>query len=135
GGPTTGRAAAPPINLLALSGAPRRFDVAGCMVKLAGSNPTERSSGQVEAAGGIPRRGRRTLRVVAHQAAVCLIQHNPDFEAFFRRLTQREQRRLVPKAARVAVANKLMRILWAMATSGQAYDSQLATRGRLAAAA
>jgi len=123
------------INLLALAGDPRRFDDAGCMVKLAGSNPTERSSGQVEAAGGIPRRRRRPLRVVACQAAVCLVQHNPDFEAFFRRLTQREQRRLVPKAARVAVANKLMRILWAMATSGQAYDSQLATQGRLAAAA
>jgi transposase len=123
------------INLLALSGDPRRFDVAGCMVKLAGSNPTERSSGQVEAAGGIPRRGRRTLRVVAHQAAVCLIQHNPDFEAFFRHLTQRGQRRLVIKAAQVAVANKLMRIVWAMATSGRAYDSRLATQGRLTEAA
>lgn len=123
------------INLLALSGDPRRFDDAGCMVKLAGSNPTERSSGQVEASGGIPRRGRRTLRVVACQAAVCLIKHNPDFEAFFRRLTQRPQRPLAAKAARVAVANKLMRILWAMAVSGQAYDSQLATQGRLAAAA
>jgi transposase len=123
------------INLLALSGDPRRFDESGCMVKLAGSNPTDRSSGEKEAAGGIPRRGRRTLRVVACQAAVCLIQHNPDFEAFFRRLTQREQRRLAAKAAQVAVANKLMRIVWAMATSGQAYDSRLATQGRLAEAA
>lgn len=122
------------INLLALSGDPRRFDVAACMPKLAGSNPTERSSGQVEAAGGISRRGRRTLRVVACQAAVCLIQHNPDFEAFFHRLTQRQPRPMAAKAARVAVANKLLRILWAMATSGQAYDSQLATQGRLAQA-
>jgi len=123
------------VNLLALSGDPRRFDEAGCMVKLAGSNPTERSSGQVEASGGIPRRGRRTLRLVACQAATCLALHNPDFEAFFRHLTQRQHRQLAPKAARVAVANKLLRILWAMATAGQNYDSRLATRGRLADAA
>lgn len=114
------------INLLALSGDPRRFDDAACMCKLAGSNPTERSSGEVTASGGIHRRGRTTLRFVAHQAAVNLVRHHPDFSARFRALTARPDHRLVPNQAYLAVANKLLRTLWAMAVSGQPYSSAIA---------
>ena len=53
-------------NLLALTGDPARFDDGRCLVKLAGSNPTERSSGERSAPGGIHRRGRPTLRLVAY---------------------------------------------------------------------
>jgi hypothetical protein len=113
-------------NLLALSGDPRRLDDARCMVKLAGSNPTERSSGEQQASGGIHRRGRPLLRLLAHQAAVCLVRHHPDFEARFTELTTRQHRPLHPKQAYIAVANKLLRTLWAMAVSGQPYQRALA---------
>jgi transposase len=109
------------VNLLALTGDPRRLDDARCMVKLAGSNPTERSSGEQQAGGGIHRRGRPLLRMLAHQAAVCLVRHNRDFEARFRWLTTRPSRPLLKKQAYLAVANKLLRILWALATSGEPY--------------
>ena len=52
--------------LLALTGDPARYDDARCLVKLAGSNPTERSSEEREAAGGIHRRGRPGLRYLAY---------------------------------------------------------------------
>lgn len=113
-------------NLLALAGDPRRLDDARCMVKLAGTNPTERSSGEQQAPGGIHRRGRPLLRLVAHQAAVCLVRHNPDFEARFVELTTRQQRPLAKQAAYVAVGNKLLRTLWAMAVSGERYRTQRA---------
>jgi len=64
------------VNLLALTGDLRRFDDARCLPKLAGSNPTERSSGQSHAPGGIHRRGRKTLRLLAYQAA-CLPSRPP----------------------------------------------------------
>jgi transposase len=118
------------INLLAISGDPRRFDDAGCMCKLAGSNPTQRSSGEVEAAGGIHRRGRQTLRFLAHQAAINLVHHHPDFRQRFLALTQRQHRRLTKKQAYMAVANKVLRTLWAMAVTGQPYSSAIA-RGEL----
>jgi transposase len=118
------------INLLAVSGDPRRFDDAGCMCKLAGSNPTERSSGEVKAAGGIHRRGRPTLRFLAHQAAINLVHHHPDFRQRFLALTQRQHGRLTKKQAYVAVANKVLRTLWAMAVTGQPYSSAIA-RGEL----
>jgi transposase len=125
------------VNLLALTGDLRRFDDARCLPKLAGSNPTERSSGQSHAPGGIHRRGRKTLRLVAYQAAVCLVLHNPDFRQRFVALTQREHHRLEKRQAYVAVANKLLRTLWTMATSGRSYDSQIAlgiVRGEVRAA-
>ena len=123
------------VNLLALAGDPRRLDDAGCMLKLAGSNPTERSSGEIKAAGPIHRRGRPNLRLVSYQAAVCLARHNPEFRARFDHLTTRSRNPLEPKPARVAVANKLLRVLWAMAVSGRAYSAQLANTGRVEAAA
>ncbi|HSW43576.1 MAG TPA: IS110 family transposase [Patescibacteria group bacterium] len=112
-------------NLLALTGDPRRLDDARCMVKLAGSNPTERSSGEQQAAGGIHRRGRPLLRLLAHQAAVCLVLHHPDFAARFTELTTRPHRPLHKKQAYVAVANKLLRTLWALAVSGEPYQRAL----------
>jgi transposase len=112
-------------NLLALSGDPRRLDDSRCMVKLAGSNPTERSSGEHVAAGGIHRRGRPLLRLLAHQAAVSLVLHNPDFKARFLALTQRHNRPLEKQQAYIAVANKLLRTLWVLAVTGQPYRSQL----------
>lgn len=112
-------------TLLALTGDPRRLDDARCMVKLAGSNPTERSSGEQQAAGGIHRRGRPLLRLLAHQAAVCLVRHNPDFAARFTELTTRPHRPLHKKQAYLAVANKLLRTLWALAVSGVPYQRAL----------
>ncbi|GAC1677665.1 MAG: hypothetical protein NVS9B8_18590 [Candidatus Limnocylindrales bacterium] len=95
------------------------------MVKLAGSNPTERRSGEQQVAGGIHRRGRPLLRLLAHQAAVCLVRHHPDFEARFLALTTRAHRPLHKKQAYLAVANKLLRTLWALAVTGQPYQRSL----------
>ncbi len=122
------------ITLLALTGDPRRFDDSGCLPKLAGSSPTERSSGESTAAGGIHRRGRRTLRLAAYQAAHCLVRHNPDFGRRYVALVQRPHQPLKKKPAMVAIANKLLRTLWAMAVNGQPYDSAVA-RGEVRAQA
>ena len=90
------------------------------------ATPPSAASGQSHAPGGIHRRGRKVLRLLAYQAAVCLVLHNPDFRQRFLALTQREHHRLEKRQAYVAVANKHLRTLWALATSGRAYDSQVA---------
>jgi transposase len=114
-------------NLLALIGDPARFDDGRCLVKLAGSNPTERSSGERSAPGGIHRRGRPTLRVVAYQAAISLARYNPDFrERYLALIAEDRPRRLAKKQAQVALANKLLRTLWALAVSGAPYRSEIA---------
>jgi transposase len=117
-------------GIMGSAGDVRRFDDSGCIIKLAGGNPTERSSGETVAQGGIHRRGRPTLRTLAWQAATNLIRHNPDFGNRYRELITRERRPLKKRQAQLAVANKLLRILWAMAVTGRPYSSELATRGR-----
>lgn len=113
--------------LLALTGDPARFDDARCLVKLAGSNPTERSSGERQASGGIHRRGRPGLRYVAYQAAVNLVRHEPEFRARYLVLTDHDRpNRLEPKQALVAIANKFLRTIWSMAVSGQGYQPAIA---------
>jgi len=113
-------------SLLGLIGDLARFDDARCLVKLAGANPTERSSGERSAPAGIHRRGRPALRFVAYQAAINLVRHEPAFRARFLALTTRADRPLSAKAAYVAVANKLLRTLWTMAVSGRSYDPAIA---------
>jgi transposase len=113
-------------NLLGLLGDPTRFDDARCLVKLAGSNPTERSSGERAAPGPISRRGRPALRVVVYQAAVNLVRHNSDFRDRFEALRHRPGRPLAKPAAYVAVGNKLLRTLWVLAVTGEPYRSDIA---------
>jgi len=98
-------------SLLGLIGDLSRFDDARCLVKLAGANPTERSSGERSAPAGIHRHGRPALRFVAYQAAINLVRHEPAFRVRFLALTTRANRPLAAKAAYVAVANKLLRTL------------------------
>jgi transposase len=113
--------------ILALTGDPAGYDDARCLVKLAGTNPTERSSGEREAAGGIHRRGHPLLRYVSYLAAVNLVRHEPEFRARFHALTARERtNRLTAKQAYVALANKLLRTLWSMAVSGRGYEPAIA---------
>ncbi len=113
--------------LLALTGDPARYDDARCLVKLAGTNPTARSSGEHEAAGGIHRRGRPLLRFLSFQAAVTLVRHEPDYRHRYDELTAPDRRnRLAPKQAYVALGNKLLRTLWSMAVSGADYEPAIA---------
>lgn len=53
------------------------------------------------------------------------MRHHPDFEARFTELTTRPHRPLDKKQAYAAVANKLLRTLWALAVTGQPYQRAL----------
>ena len=60
-------------------------------------------------------------------AAVNLVRHEPEFRARYAELTDKGRaHRLAPKQAYVALANKLLRTLWSMATSGRGYDPAIA---------
>ena len=108
-----------------MTGDLRRFGDARCLPKLAGSNPTERGSGQSHAPGGLHRRGRKALRLLAYQAPVCLVAPRPDLRQRLLVLIQRERHRLEQRQACVAVANQLLRPPWAMAPTGRLYDGRI----------
>jgi hypothetical protein len=99
----------------------RRGQICG----LAGSSPIERSSGQSHAPGGIHRRGRKPLRLLASQAALCLVLNHLNFRQRFLALTQRWHRRPEKRQVYMAVAKSSCASPWAMATAGHACDGQV----------
>jgi transposase len=87
------------------------------LVSWAGLAPSVHQSGNVEYNGSITKRGSRMLRWAMVEAARVAIQHDEKLGTFYKRV---RERRGDQKAA-VAVANKMLKIIWTMLTRREAY--------------
>ena len=112
--------------ILAESGDPRRFTSGRALVKHAGLNPSEHSSATMTGQSRISRRGRPGLRAAAWRATWGALRSNAVLQARHSRLAGRDERRLARGQARVACAAALLRWLWAVITTGQAWDPRVA---------
>jgi transposase len=90
--------------------------------KLAGYNLVENSSGQHQGRRRISKRGRAGLRCHLYQAAVMMVSKSPEFRGLYQYLLSRPQNPLKKKQALVAMAMKLLRIIWALARKQEYYD-------------
>jgi hypothetical protein len=70
--------------------------------------------------------GRPRLRVAAWRAVWGCLQNNRAFAARYRHLTSRETNRLTPTQAQTIVAAAILRQLYAVITTGQVWDSDVA---------
>lgn len=91
--------------------------------KLAGLNLVENSSGQHKGKRGISKRGRSGLRCLLYQASLTLVATNPEFKALYHHFCHREENPLKKKQALVAVASKLIRVMFGLIKSKSYYDS------------
>jgi transposase len=57
------------------------------------------------------------------------LHHNSVYVARYRHLTTREQNKLKPTQAQTVIAAALLRQLWAVVTSGKAWDPARAANG------
>jgi transposase len=121
-----GLGAAMASTLVGLIGPVRRYDRSRCLVRLAGAEPTENASGMFHGKTPVSHRGRPHLRLAAYQAAIGLVRHNPEFRARYEELTTRAKHPLHRVAARLALADKLLRTIFAMLTTGCAYNASVA---------
>jgi len=112
--------------ILAESGDPCRLTSARALVKHAGLNPSEHSSATMNGQARISRRGRPGLRTAAWRAAWGALRGNAVLRARCAHLTSREDRRLADGQARTACAAALLRWLWAVITTGRAWDARTA---------
>ncbi len=92
------------------------------VVKLAGFHLTENRSGQHDGQTRISKRGRPGLRWGMYMAALNVVRYCPEFQARYHHLTGRRENPLRRPQALVAVAMQLIRVLFALAKSGHAYD-------------
>jgi transposase len=90
--------------------------------KLAGLNLAENSSGKHNGQKRISKRGRRYLRCLLYQVSLTLVVHNREFKALYAHFKTRQQNPLKTKQALVAVACKLLRVMFHLATESMMYD-------------
>jgi len=113
------------VSLIAEIGDATNFSSGKQLIKLAGLDLYGLESGiSVHSQRKISKRGRKTLRTVVYQAAVSCIRCNVHLKACYLKLLahQAGKEKIKPKAL-VAIASKLLRIVFRMLTKKKAFDA------------
>lgn len=111
-------------GILAEVGDIRRFESPRQLQKLAGLALKENSSGKHKGQTEISRRGRSRLRTILFRAAIPLVRSNPEFRRLHHYYTTRQENPLKKKQSIIAMCCKLLRVFYAIATKGCAYDGE-----------
>jgi len=110
-------------GLLAPVGAITKYHHGRQLIKLAGTNPSRRDSGQTVGHGQrMSHRGRAGLREVLYLATISCLQHNPRIRAHDDRLIQRPDRPLPKMQALGACMNKLLLYAFAVMHRREAFQ-------------
>ena len=115
--------------ILAETGDLRRFTSARAVVKHAGLAPRERMSGTFTGRARLTGAGRPGLRLAAWRATWAALQNNRVYAARYRHLTTRQVNKLTPTQAQSVIAAALLRQLYAVVVTGQAWDPVIAAGG------
>lgn len=110
----------------------KRYESAECVLKLAGINLYEISSGEHKGAKHITKRGRSLLRYTLYLAALRQAKPGAPLYDFYARLVARGTEKI---KALIAVACKLVRLLFALVRDGRYYTEQPPCRCAVASAA
>lgn len=90
------------------------------LVSWAGLAPSLHQSGNVEYHGSITKQGSRMLRWIIVEAARVAVNHDAKMRAFHERVKHRRG----DQKAIIAVANKMLKIIWFMLTRREPYQSR-----------
>jgi len=104
------------MTLLAAIGDITRFPSAKKLVGYAGLGAGVRDTGQTHQGGRITKQGRRELRGCMTEAAWVAVEHHPHWKEVFARLSAR----LGAQKAIVAIARKLLVVVWHVLTDQEA---------------
>jgi len=92
------------------------------IIRLAGLNLKENSSGKKKGKTGITKRGRSRLRALLFRAVLPMVAKNTEFKALHQHFTKRSQNPLKKKQSLVALCGKLIRVLHTLGTKQIPYD-------------
>ena len=107
-----------------------RFSHPKQIIKLAGLNLRENSSGEHKGQTTISKRGRKRLRALLFRAMLPLIAKNEEFKQLHKYYTTRAVNPLKKMQSITALCGKLIRILYAIITKDIEYDPNLASPSR-----
>jgi transposase len=100
-----------------------RFKDPRQIIKLAGLNLRENSSGKHKGQTTISKRGRRRLRESLFRAMIPILSNNPDFQAIHARNITRDLKPMNKMQSIIALCCKLVRVMYAILNKGNNYDS------------
>ena len=104
------------MTILSAIGDVKRFESAKKLVGYSGLGASIHASGQLVRRGGITKEGRRELRTALVEAAWTAVEHDEKWKSWFERLALRIGR----GKAIVAVARKLVVVIWHVLSKGEA---------------
>jgi transposase len=110
--------------ILAEVGDVKRFQNKRALASYAGLTPVVRESAGKRSRGGITHQGSNTLRWIMLQVAQVAGRCSPAARSYYLGLRQRKP----AQVARIALARKLLTVVWALLHHGVCYDEQLLLR-------
>lgn len=99
-----------------------RFTSGQQIIRLAGYNLTENSSGKHKSQRGISKRGRKNLRSVLYLMALVMAAKNPEMKQLYQQLKSCEKNPLKKKQALIAIACRIAKMLFSIARHGESYN-------------
>lgn len=99
------------------------YDHGQQIIRLAGLNLTENSSGIRKGMTGISKRGRSRLRGILFRAMLPMVAKNKEFKALHEYYITRKQNPLKKKQSIIALCGKLIRVLYTLGTKQKEYDA------------
>ncbi|MDN5346841.1 MAG: transposase [Clostridia bacterium] len=103
-------------------GDPQNYEHWKQIQKLAGLNLSEQSSGQKNGQSKISKRGRAELRNLLYQASLTLVAKNREFKTLYHYFLTRQQNPLKKKQALIAIALKLLRVMYGLVRKKENYN-------------
>lgn len=100
-----------------------RFKDPRQIIKLAGLNLRENSSGKHRGQTTISKRGRKRLRESLFRAMIPILSNNPDFQVIHARNITRDLKPMNKMQSIIALCCKLVRVMYAILNKGNNYDS------------
>lgn len=98
------------------------YDHGQQIIRLAGLNLKENSSGKRKGKTGITKRGRSRLRALLFRAVLPMVAKNEAFKALHQHYTTRSQNPLKKKQSIIALCGKLIRVLHTLGTKQRVYN-------------
>lgn len=104
-------------------GDPKRFKSAQQIIRLAGYNLVENSSGIHKSKTRISKRGRKNLRSILYKMAMVAVCKNKDIKLLYNYLKTRKDNPLKSKQGLIVICEKLVRVMFSLINTNNKYDA------------
>jgi transposase len=103
-------------------GDPLRFDDVRQLIRLAGYNLIEDSSGKSKSRTCISKRGRKNLRCILYQMSLVMVSRNEEMKVLYNYLKTRSKNPLKKKQALVVISKKILNLIFTLSKKKEKYD-------------